>query len=44
METDDEEDIAYMNGRRVNFPVSISFSVERDQKHRAAIYGRADDL
>lgn len=32
METDDEEDIAYMNGRRVNFPVSISFSVERDQK------------
>ena len=32
MGTDDEEDIAYMNGRRVNFPVSISFSVERDQK------------
>ena len=32
MQTEDEEDLAYMNGRRVNFPVSISFVVERDKK------------
>ena len=32
MQTEDEEDLAYMNGRRINFPVSISFVVERDKK------------
>ena len=32
MQTEDDEDLAYMNGRRLNFPVSISFVVERDKK------------
>lgn len=32
MQTENDEDLAYMNGRRLNFPVSISFVVERDQK------------
>lgn len=32
MQTEDEEDLAYMNKRRLNFPVSISFMVERDKK------------
>lgn len=32
MQTEDEKDLAYMNGHRVNFPVSISFAVERDKK------------
>ena len=32
MQTEDNEDLAYMNGRRFNFPVNISFVVERDQK------------
>lgn len=26
------EDLAYMSGRRINFPVSISFAVERDKR------------
>ena len=32
MQTEDDEDLAYMNKRRLNFPVSISFVVERDKK------------
>ena len=32
MQTEDDEDLAYMNQRRLNFPVSISFVVERDKK------------
>ena len=32
MQTEDDEDLAYMNERRLNFPVSISFVVERDKK------------
>ena len=32
MQTEDDEDLAYMNKRRLNFPVNISFVVERDQK------------
>ena len=32
MQTEDDEALAYMNGRRLNFPVSISFVVERDKK------------
>ena len=32
MQREDEEDLAYMNERRLNFPVSISFVVERDKK------------
>ena len=32
MQTEEDEDLAYMNGRRFNFPVNISFVVERDQK------------
>ena len=32
MQTEDDEDLAHMNGRRLNFPVNISFVVERDQK------------
>lgn len=32
MQTEEDEDLAYMNKRRLNFPVSISFVVERDQK------------
>lgn len=32
MQTEYDEDLAYMNGRRLNFPVSISFVVERDKK------------
>lgn len=32
MQTEDDEDLAYMNQRRFNFPVSISFVVERDKK------------
>lgn len=31
MQTEDEEDLAYMSGRRINFPVGISFVVERDK-------------
>ena len=29
---ENEEDLVYMSGRRLNFPVSISFVVERDKK------------
>lgn len=32
MQTEDDEDLAYMNGRRFNFSVSISFVVECDKK------------
>lgn len=32
MQTEDDEDLAYMNQRRLNFPVSISFVVEPDKK------------
>lgn len=32
MQAEDEEDLAYMSGRRLNFPVSISFVVERDKR------------
>lgn len=32
MQTEDDEDLACMNERRLNFPVSISFVVDRDQK------------
>lgn len=32
MQTEDEEDLAYMSGRRINFPVGISFVVERDKR------------
>lgn len=32
MQTEDEEDLAYINQRRLNFPVSISFVVKRDKK------------
>lgn len=32
LQTECEEDLAYLNGRRLNFPVSISFAVERDRK------------
>ena len=32
MQTEDDEDLAYMNGRRLNFQVNISFVVERDKK------------
>lgn len=32
MQTEDDEDLAHMNRRRLNFPVSISFVVERDKK------------
>ena len=32
MQTEEDEDLAYMNGRRFNFPVNISFVVERDKK------------
>ena len=32
MQTEDDEDFAYMNGRRLTFPVNISFVVERDKK------------
>ena len=32
MQTEDDTDIEYMNGRRINFPVNISFVVEKDSK------------
>lgn len=44
MQTEDEEDLAYINQRRLNFPVSISFVVKRDKKTGQPGYGRADDL
>jgi hypothetical protein len=32
MQTEDDDELAYMNKRRLNFPVSISFVVERGKK------------